>query len=214
MDERPDIGEKDRTFADLGLAEPLLKILTEVGYEAPTPIQAKTIPVLLAGRDLIGQAQTGTGKTAAFALPILHRLAAGSRGTTRALILTPTRELAAQIHEHITALGRQTRGGRVPLEEAAPCEAGQPLEPLQAFRGIAERRSSVRSLVTDFPPIIIILPNRIRTAKVHVARWRRHWRTPESRPLRSITSTRTVRRRRSMTPRKARLSLSFLTTYR
>src|SRR5437660_9009032 len=98
MDERPDMGEKDGTFADLGLAEPLLKILLEVGYEAPTPIQAKTIPALLAGRDLIGQAQTGTGKTAAFALPLLQRLDLKSRAT-QALVLAPTRELAMQVSE-------------------------------------------------------------------------------------------------------------------
>jgi hypothetical protein len=62
------------TFASLGLSDPLLRVLSEVGYEAPTPIQAKTIPALLQGRDLIGQAQTGTGKTAAFALPMLQQL--------------------------------------------------------------------------------------------------------------------------------------------
>src|SRR5216684_8545304 len=67
------------TFASLGLSTPLLETLTQLGYEAPTPIQARTIPALLKGRDLIGQAQTGTGKTAAFALPILQQLDLSSR---------------------------------------------------------------------------------------------------------------------------------------
>jgi ATP-dependent RNA helicase DeaD len=85
-------------FQDLGLAEPLLRVLAEVGYESPTPIQAGTIPLLLAGRDLLGQAQTGTGKTAAFALPILTRL--DLRQTKpQALVLTPTRELGIQVAE-------------------------------------------------------------------------------------------------------------------
>ena len=88
-------------FKDLGLAEPLLRAIDEGGYTTPTPIQAQAIPPLLEGRDLVGIAQTGTGKTAAFVLPLLHRLAAedapaGAR-RCRALVLAPTRELAAQI---------------------------------------------------------------------------------------------------------------------
>ena len=71
------------TFQDLGLAAPLLKALEEEGYHTPTPIQAQAIPSLLAGKDLLGIAQTGTGKTAAFALPILHRLAADPRPAPR-----------------------------------------------------------------------------------------------------------------------------------
>ncbi len=86
------------SFADLGLSEPLLKALGDVGYEAPTSIQSRTIPPLLEGRDLIGQAQTGTGKTGAFALPILERLDA-KRNRVQALVLTPTRELALQVSE-------------------------------------------------------------------------------------------------------------------
>ena len=86
------------SFADLGLSEPLLRALAEVGYEAPTPIQGATIPPLLAGRDLIGQAQTGTGKTAAFALPLLTRLDL-SKGKPQVLVLAPTRELAIQVAE-------------------------------------------------------------------------------------------------------------------
>ena len=102
---------KDEThvtqFTDLGLAKPLLKALADKGYKEPTPIQAKAIPVVLQGKDLLGIAQTGTGKTAAFALPILHRLAedrkpAPRRGF-RCLVLSPTRELATQIAENFKA---------------------------------------------------------------------------------------------------------------
>jgi ATP-dependent RNA helicase RhlE len=99
----------DMTFTSLGLAEPLLRALTTEGYTTPTPIQSRAIPVLLEGRDLLGIAQTGTGKTAAFTLPILQHLAktkpAGKR-PVRALILAPTRELAVQIGDSIAAYGR------------------------------------------------------------------------------------------------------------
>ena len=101
------------TFAELGLAEPLLRALNDAQYINPTPIQAKSIPVLLEGRDLLGLAETGTGKTAAFVLPLLHKLAAeGGRahpGSPRALILAPTRELAIQIGESIAVYGRNLR---------------------------------------------------------------------------------------------------------
>src|SRR5918995_7293590 len=93
------------TFSDLGLAPNLLAALTEVGYEAPTAIQARTIPALLAGRDVIGQAQTGTGKTGAFALPLLQRVALGD-ATVQGLVLTPTRELAIQVAEAIHTYGK------------------------------------------------------------------------------------------------------------
>ena len=93
------------TFSDLGLTPKLLAALTEVGYEAPTPIQARTIPALLAGRDVIGQAQTGTGKTAAFALPILQTIDL-KRAEVQALVLTPTRELAIQVAEAIHTYGK------------------------------------------------------------------------------------------------------------
>jgi ATP-dependent RNA helicase DeaD len=85
-------------FNSLGLSTSILQALNAVGYETPSPIQAQTIPLLLEGRDVIGQAQTGTGKTAAFALPILSRLEKGDTGV-RALVLTPTRELAIQVSE-------------------------------------------------------------------------------------------------------------------
>ena len=100
------------SFADLGLARPILQALATQGYGEPTPIQAQAIPHVLAGRDLLGIAQTGTGKTAAFALPILHRLLANKspapRRGCRALVLSPTRELARQIAESFRAYGRQT----------------------------------------------------------------------------------------------------------
>ena len=101
------------TFADLHLAEPLLRALDEEGYATPTPIQAGAIPYLLEGRDLLGLAQTGTGKTAAFALPILDRLfrekgRAHPKGA-RALVLAPTRELASQIGESFASYARHMR---------------------------------------------------------------------------------------------------------
>ena len=82
-------------FADLGLSEKVIDGVKAAGYTVPTPIQLRAIPLVLEGRDLVGSAQTGTGKTAAFALPIISRLA--KHGKTRALILEPTRELAAQV---------------------------------------------------------------------------------------------------------------------
>jgi ATP-dependent RNA helicase RhlE len=101
------------TFASLALAEPIQRALAEKKYTEPSPIQARAIPYLLDGRDLIGLAQTGTGKTAAFALPILHRLQASPKPRVprapRALILTPTRELAIQIGENFTAYGKHLR---------------------------------------------------------------------------------------------------------
>ena len=92
---------KDSLFAELGIIEPLCRALADTGYEQPTPIQSQAIPQLLAGHDLLGIAQTGTGKTAAFAVPLLQNLIAGGASagpnTVRALILAPTRELAIQI---------------------------------------------------------------------------------------------------------------------
>ncbi len=97
------------TFIELKLSSPVLRAVQEAGYEAPSPIQAAAIPPVLSGRDLMGCAQTGTGKTAAFALPMLDRLAANpprKKGAVRALILTPTRELALQIGESFAAYGK------------------------------------------------------------------------------------------------------------
>jgi ATP-dependent RNA helicase RhlE len=97
-------------FSDLGLAQPLLKALHAEGYDRPTPIQAQAIPSVMQGKDLLGIAQTGTGKTAAFALPILHRLAADKqrppRRGCRVLVLSPTRELASQIADSFRTYGR------------------------------------------------------------------------------------------------------------
>ena len=97
------------TFNELNLSAPVLRAVAQAGYESPSPIQAAAIPPVLAGRDLMGCAQTGTGKTAAFALPMLDRLTASAprkKGAIRALILTPTRELALQIGESFEAYGR------------------------------------------------------------------------------------------------------------
>lgn len=96
------------TFQELGLNKPILRALADQGYERPSPIQEKAIPPALSGRDVLGCAQTGTGKTCAFAAPILQRLAAGkaSGRPIRALILTPTRELALQIQESFEAYGK------------------------------------------------------------------------------------------------------------
>jgi ATP-dependent RNA helicase RhlE len=98
------------SFQTLGLDPKLLQSITDVGYTTPTPIQTAAIPPILAGRDLIGIAQTGTGKTAAFVLPILERLAKSAPTRfPRALIVAPTRELAAQIDENVRMLGKQMR---------------------------------------------------------------------------------------------------------
>jgi ATP-dependent RNA helicase RhlE len=98
------------TFTELNIAPPILTALEQAGYKHPTPIQIQAIPPILEGHDLLGCAQTGTGKTAAFAVPILQRLMQknNARRRIRSLILTPTRELALQIHESITAYGRHT----------------------------------------------------------------------------------------------------------
>ena len=100
-------------FAGLELAQPILRAISDEGYTTPTPIQLKSIPALLKGRDLLGVAQTGTGKTAAFALPLLHRLEQNAgkarRGQPRALILAPTRELAGQIGGSFRSYGRHLR---------------------------------------------------------------------------------------------------------
>ncbi len=108
-----------QNFDELGLPEPLLRVLREVGYETPSPIQAQAIPVLLAGHDLLGQAQTGTGKTAAFALPLLAR-ADLQKSNTQILVLTPTRELAIQVAEAC-----QTYARHLPNFHVIPIYGGQ-----------------------------------------------------------------------------------------
>src|SRR5690606_20795286 len=116
-------------FTDLGLPEPLLRALADVGYESPSPIQAATIPPLLAGRAVFGQAQTGTGKPAAFALPVLARIdPAESR--PQALVLAPTRELASQVAEAF-----QKYASHLPRFQVLPVYGGQGYGPqLQALR--------------------------------------------------------------------------------
>jgi ATP-dependent RNA helicase DeaD len=107
------------TFSDLALRAELLQSLTELGYEEPTPIQAEAIPPLLLGSDLLGQAATGTGKTAAFALPLLQRITLG-RPRPHALVLVPTRELAAQVSEAIHKYGRHLGARVLPIYGGAP----------------------------------------------------------------------------------------------
>jgi ATP-dependent RNA helicase DeaD len=116
-------------FADLNLSAPLLRVLQELGYEAPSPIQAATIPILLSNRDVLGQAQTGTGKTAAFALPILARI--DIRQTApQALVLAPTRELAIQVAEAF-----QRYASHIPGFHVLPIYGGQSYGPqLSALR--------------------------------------------------------------------------------
>lgn len=100
------------SFADLGLSETLLQTLTQIGYETPSPIQAQCIPVLLEGHDLIGMAQTGTGKTAAFALPLMEQIDV-KLTKPQALILTPTRELAIQVAEALQSYAKNLPGFHV-----------------------------------------------------------------------------------------------------
>ena len=100
------------SFKDLNLSKEVLKGLTAVGYETPTPIQAETIPLLINGSDVLGQAQTGTGKTAAFALPILSKIDLNQK-TPQALILTPTRELAIQVAEALQTYASHLKGFHV-----------------------------------------------------------------------------------------------------
>ena len=139
----------------------VLQAVTDLGYEVPTPIQERAIPALLAGRDVLGQAQTGTGKTAAFALPLLHRLEADAHGV-QGLILTPTRELALQVSKAIYEYGR-LRGVRVlaiyggqsydrqisRLERGVDVVVGTPGRMLDLIhRGVLDL-SAVRYLVLD-----------------------------------------------------------------
>lgn len=99
----------DIKFSDLGLAQPILKTLTEIGYETPSPIQAQAIPVILKGGDVLGMAQTGTGKTAAFALPILSKIDLKQKDP-QVLVLAPTRELAIQVAEAFQTFSRNIKG--------------------------------------------------------------------------------------------------------
>jgi len=125
------------SFSDLGLHPKLLAALTALGYEEPTPIQREAIPLLMDGRDVLGQAATGTGKTAAFALPILHQLPEGRRGDRpSALVLVPTRELCVQVSEALHRYGKG-RDARV-----LPIYGGQPL-----YRQLRELKNGVDVVV-------------------------------------------------------------------
>src|SRR6187401_826360 len=112
------------TFAELGLSEPLLRALQDVGYEAPSPIQEQTIPSLLEGRDVIGQAQTGTGKTAAFGLPLLESVDP-TDDEVQALVLTPTRELCIQVTQALRAYGAHKGIDPVAVFGGAPIRTQQ-----------------------------------------------------------------------------------------
>jgi ATP-dependent RNA helicase DeaD len=101
------------TFAELGFSGPLLQAINDAGYESPTPIQQEMIPHVLAGKDVVGQAQTGTGKTAAFALPLLTRLQIASPRTPQILVLAPTRELALQVAESFESYGKHMKNLRI-----------------------------------------------------------------------------------------------------
>src|SRR6185436_16787694 len=145
-------------FGGLGLADLLLKAVAALGYEEPTPIQRATIPLLLSGRDLLAQAATGTGKTAAFALPLIHHLMeapaerpAGKKGgsgvRTRGLVLVPTRELAMQVAEatHKYARGTQIRA----LERGCDIVVATPGRALDHIRRGSLSLGSIKLLVLD-----------------------------------------------------------------
>jgi ATP-dependent RNA helicase RhlE len=137
-----------QSFKDLGLSEPLCRAVAEEGYSAPSPIQAAAIPAVLAGKDVLGCAQTGTGKTAAFALPILDALVRKKHSTKaiRALILTPTRELAIQIQDNFKTYGRFTG-----------------LSSCVIFGGVGD--GPQKSVLRNKPDIVIATPGRFLDLK-------------------------------------------------
>jgi len=149
-------------FSDLGLPDAMLQVLIDLGYETPTPIQAETIPLLLSGRDVLGQAQTGTGKTAAFALPILSRLDM-NKNHTQVLVLAPTRELAIQVAEafqtyarhiknfHVLPIygGTDYRGQLRSLKQGAQVVVGTPGRIMDHMRRGTLNLSQLQSLVLD-----------------------------------------------------------------
>lgn len=129
------------TFTRLGISHDIIRALQEMGFEEPTPIQAEGIPLLLEGRDLIGQAQTGTGKTAAFGIPLLEKVKHNPEGL-QAIVLTPTRELAIQVAEELNRLGQYTRA------HALPIYGGQDIQ--RQIKALKRR-----------PPIIVATPGRL-----------------------------------------------------
>src|SRR5437764_13342797 len=150
-------------FGGLGLDPRLLETITGLGYEEPTPIQSEAIGPLLAGRDLLGQAATGTGKTAAFALPLLQRLAAKpDRGKPSALVLVPTRELAMQVAEAVHRYGRALGASVLPvyggqaygpqlraLERGADVVIGTPGRVLDLVQGKQLKLEGIAVVVSD-----------------------------------------------------------------
>jgi superfamily II DNA/RNA helicase len=154
------------TFASLGLIEPLLRALEALGYQTPTPVQAKAIPPVLEGRDLMAAAQTGTGKTAGFALPLLQRLTMEgpkvAANSVRALILVPTRELAEQVHEairqyaeHLPLTTYAVYGGvsinpqMMKLRRGVDVLVATPGRLLDLYRQNAVKFSQVQTLILD-----------------------------------------------------------------
>ena len=182
--DRADDAETADAFGALGLRAELVATLAELGYEEPTPIQRETIPSVLDGHDLVGQAATGTGKTAAFALPLLHSLDfGGGRARPTALILVPTRELAMQVSEAIFKYGR-TLGVKV-----VPIYGGQPI-----FRQLQQLDRGVHVVVGTPGP-------GHRPHRPRVAAARQH---PLGRPRRGRRDARHgLRRRHRVDPRLA-----------
>ena len=135
------------TFAELGIDDRLLRVLKDVGYESPSPIQAETIPLLLEGKDVVGLAQTGTGKTAAFALPILGRIDP-SRKDTQALVLALTRELALQVAEAFASYAAYVPGLNI-----LPIYGGQ--HPSELAHGVASSEPVAECQIEDNSPLYV-----------------------------------------------------------
>jgi ATP-dependent RNA helicase DeaD len=133
-------------FGTLNLSDALVAAVSALGYEEPTPVQRETIPLLVAGHDMLAQAATGTGKTAAFALPMLHRLAGGSAKQRRVcgLILVPTRELAMQVAEAVYKYARGSGLGVVPVYGGA--SMGQQVRALERGADIVVTAHGTRSV--------------------------------------------------------------------
>lgn len=162
MSDSPSTDEIKVSFKDLGLVPELMRALDDVGYETPSPIQAETIPLLLEGRDVIGQAQTGTGKTAAFALPCLNQLTRDG-GNPQVLVLAPTRELAIQVAEafqqyashlpgfHVLPIygGQDYRGQLRGLQRGAQVVVGTPGRVMDHMRRGSLSLDNLRTLVLD-----------------------------------------------------------------
>ncbi|MGB0121459.1 MAG: DEAD/DEAH box helicase, partial [Solirubrobacterales bacterium] len=159
----PAASDETASFDDLGLSDSVLKTLKGLGYDEPTPIQREAIPPLVEGRDLLGQAATGTGKTAAFALPVLERIAReGSGDQPTALILVPTRELAIQVHKStqgyalgvgarvLAVFGGQPIGKQLgPLKRGVDFVVATPGRALDHIRRNSLKTSKLKILVLD-----------------------------------------------------------------